>query len=135
MDFEICNIDFKFVNQVCGSSLTGKRISIGTRNNINGGVQCSFHGPDKFKFTPENAFQSESNYWFNHRKTLLCDDEVVFEPLFIPNNTCKNFKKRNAIYKRIPQNAPNKVKQWKRIPKWIRDNDILSSFFVVMNKE
>ena len=91
-DLDNNEFSFVFLNQVCGDLLQGFNIDPQTINKIDGYIQCSPHGPDKWPF----------HVTCHTKLTLTCMNLDVYDskskPFLMKNRTRK---RKSTLHKSI----------------------------------
>ncbi len=96
-EFHPDEVEILFVNQIRGIPIGNNPICPTTRNEIDGGFQCSSAGPDIFKPDLPNPFQKRYRNCFDFESIKLCDSSEFFSRLFIKPKKKIDNRDRNLL--------------------------------------
>ena len=118
---------FVFLNQIRGVPPFNLTIMEQTRNEIDGGIQCSPLGPDKWPI-PKPTFTIGQSFYLHHIK--LTQDDTGHYNLLSPNNKWRDSKKRLKM-NTIPNTEDEDVLKFNKEPKLIPVYDQIGLIVVV----
>ena len=121
--------DFHFVNQVRGEVPLNGSILPNTKNDIDGGVQCSLNGPGCLEIPLPKFNRTLGIPLKDH---ALSENQTGYKNLLVPNKSLK--KNRNKIMSSIPADEDEDVRKFYLPSKLIPAHDQLGLVVVVTNQ-
>lgn len=121
-----------FVNQVRGTVPMKGTLRSDTRNELDGGIQCSPLGPDKWKIEKPD-FDDSLGLVFDDFKITAC--ETGHSNLLVLNKALDKPRKKRKIRDAIPDNEHEDIRNFHIPPKWIKTHDQLGLVIVIKDSQ